>query len=186
MSDCCCLEIQYIDNLGVGHIAPLVAEEDSYNGRCAYLFEHDNGSIFYWWWQIGEQYWVMSPILGDQSNFIATWKKDVNCPATEGDPEIVGVPTNIYISDMLTRECVETCDCILLGITKEGEDPFSENILASGVIFNNRPTYAFIYDFTVYYIWFRPDSTLVTSGQWVISGAVGSLAPFLSETTPNS
>jgi len=186
MSDCCCLEIQYINSdTGVGHIVPLVAQEDSYNGKCVYLFEHDDGTIFYWWWQPAEQLWVMSPIIGDQSNNIATWKVDVNCPATEGDPEIVGIPSNAYISDMLTRECLETCDCILLGILNHGEDPYSENISASGIIFNNRPTYAFIYNSVVYYLWFRADSTLVNSGQWVISGAVGSLAPFLAETTPS-
>lgn len=185
MSDCCCLEIQYIDNSGVGHIAALIAQEDSYNGRCAYLFEHDDGTMFYWWWQPSEQLWVMSPILGVQNNNIATWFSDVTCPATEGSVQSINIPSNAYISDMLTRECLETCECILLGILKSGEDPYSENISASGIIFNNRPTYVFVYNSIVYYLWFIPDTTLVTAGQWVISGAVGSLAPFLAETTPS-
>lgn len=182
MADCCCLEIQYINNLGEGFIAPLIAQETHYNGRCVYLFEHESGAIFYWWYSTAEDLWCLSQTIGDINNNLATWKVDIDCPETEGDPEAVSVSVNEYITEMLTRDCVDICDCILIGITQDGEDPFSESIGDSGIIYNNRPTYAFIYLGNVFYLWYYADPVLVNSGAWIISGAIGSLVPFAGET----
>jgi len=94
MADCCCLEIQYINNLGEGFIAPLIAQETHYNGRCVYLFEHESGAIFYWWYSTAEDLWCLSQTIGDINNNLATWKVDIDCPETEGDPEAVSVSVN--------------------------------------------------------------------------------------------
>ena len=178
MSDCCCLEIQVVDiTTGETSIYALLTDGTIYEGRCVYSFTNDTGT-YYWWWDAPNGLWQLSDSIGGGTT-IATWKEDVDCPATEGSPEGVGM-YGVLFSSVITRDCVDPCDCILIGIIPE-EDPenvFSENLEPTGT-YNNRPYWTWIYNGITYVLYY--DGT-----QWIIaSGSIGgSQVASLESTDP--
>lgn len=173
--DCCCLEIQVvIASTGETRIFPLTIEPTTFNGKCVYSFT--DGVLDYYWWFTGGE-WYLTRAIGDSTTLIASWKETVDCPATEGDPEPVAT-YGIFFSSVLTRECVDLCDCILLGIVQEENPPFSENLSSTGT-YNNRPVWTFTYFGTIYTLYYNGVNWIIVQG-----GIGGPARAFLFETDP--